>query len=99
MQQLRERREEALLEGREAPLPEGSSAGIPGGGDRRRDPRSRALAPPLSPPVTPALPSSGSACSRPLPQLLRSPLRSRHVRGGAGGAGGARGGLFNLWSR
>ena len=92
-QQLQERREEEVSEGREEALPEGSSAGITGGGDCRRDRRRRALTPALSPPVTPALSSSGNACSRPLSQLLRSPLRARHVRGsrGSGGSAGSRG--------
>ena len=66
-------------------MPEGSRAGITGGGDCRRDRRRRALIPVLSPPLTPALSSSGNACSRPLSQLLPSPIRSRHVRGSQGG--------------
>ena len=65
-------------------MPEGSSAGITGGGDCRCDRRRRALMPALSPPVTPALSSSGNACSRPLLQFLSSPLRSCHVRGSRG---------------
>ena len=84
MQQLQERRVEVLSEGREVVLPEGSSAGITGGGDCRRDRRRSALTSTLSPSVTPALSSSGNACSGPLSQLLCSPLRSRHVRGSQG---------------
>ena len=63
-QTVRERREEELSERREEALPEGLSAGITGGGDCRRGRRRRALTTPLSPPVTPALSSSGNACSR-----------------------------------
>ena len=48
-----------LSEGREEAVPEGSSAGITGGGDCWHD-RRRALTPPLSPLVTPALASSGN---------------------------------------
>ena len=64
-EQLWERREEEVSEGQEEALPEGSSASITGGGDCRRDRRRRALMPALSPPVTPALSSSGNARSRP----------------------------------
>ena len=78
---------EELSEGREEALPEGSSAGITGGGDCRHDRRRRALSPPRFPFVTPALSSSGNACSRTLSQLLRSPLRSRHMRGEPGEPG------------
>ena len=85
--QLWELREEELSEGRAEVLPQGSSAGITGGGDCRRDWRRRALTPTLSTLVSPALSSSSNACSHPVSQLLRSALRSQHVKGERGETG------------
>ena len=79
-----ERQEEELLEGLEQVLPDGSSAGITRVGDCRHNHRRQVLIPALFPPVTPTIPSSSNACSRPLLQLLRSPLWSFHVRGSRG---------------